>query len=290
MKRFLIAIVIIAGAISCFAEEPIQLNWATFNIRYDNSHDGKNRWKHRRDSVVNYIKAQDIDVIGLQEVLHKQLKYIAKRLPDYEYVGVCRDNGKKRGEAVPIFYNKNRFRAIDSGTFWLSQYPDRIGFIGWDGACCRIATWVKLEDIETGKVFMAINTHFDHVGVEARKNSALLIIDRIKQIVGDKPAVLTGDFNVDNQSEAYRTITTNEFVLNDAHQVAEQTWGATYSYHHWGKLPIEQRTQIDFIFTTSNIRVMKVGIYEEHQIDSLNPKTRRGFISDHNPIIAEIEF
>ncbi len=288
MRRVIWVIAMIAGLTSCCGEKTTRLNWATFNIRYDNSGDGLNNWKYRRDSVANYIKVQNIDVVGMQEVLYRQLTDLAERLPDYEYVGVCRNDGDKKGEASPIFYNKHRFRALDSGTFWLSQYPDSVGFVGWDGASCRIATWAKLEDRENGNVFMAVNTHFDHVGVEARKNSALLIIERIKQIVGDKPAVLTGDFNVDNQSEAYNTITTNEFVLNDAHKVAKEVYGADYSFHDWGRVPVEHRAQIDFIFTTPSIRVLKAGIYEEHQIDSLNPETRWGFISDHNPVVGEL--
>ncbi len=290
MKRFLLAIAVVAGMASCAGDKTTHVNWATFNIRMDTSYDSLNAWQYRKDTVASYILAQNIDIVGMQEVLYNQMQDLAERLPDYEHVGVCRDDGDKEGEASPIFFNKNKFKALDSGTFWLSQYPDSVGFIGWDGACCRIATWAKLEDLKNGNVFMAVNTHFDHVGVEARKNAALLIIDRIKQIVGDKPAVLTGDFNVDDKSEAYATITTNEFVLNDAHKVAEQTSGVAHSFHNWGRKAEEQRSQIDFIFTTPGIRVLKSHIYEEHKIDSLKPETRWGYISDHNPVVAEIEF
>ena len=51
---------------------------------------------------------------------------------------------------------------------------------------------------------MAINTHFDHVGTEARKKGALLIIEKIKEIVGDQPAVVTGDFNVSDSRKPTR--------------------------------------------------------------------------------------
>ncbi len=280
MKRILLTITIVALATACYSDEITHVNWATFNIRYDNPDDGQNNWKYRKDSVAQYILAQNIDVVGFQEVLYHQLQDLAERLPDHSHVGVCRDDGDKKGEAAPIFYNRHRFQALDSGTFWLSQYPDSIGFIGWDGACCRIATWAKLQDKQNGNIFMAVNTHFDHVGAEARKNAALLIIERIKQIVGDKPAVLTGDFNVDCHSEAYRTLTTNTFVLNDAHRVAEQTSGPSYTFHRWNRLPMEQRTQIDFIFITPTIRVLRSSIHRE---------TQTNFLSDHNPIVAEME-
>ena len=201
MKKAFLAIcalfaMALATVTSCSSKpETIIVNWASFNIRYDNPEDSLNNWKYRADTVANYLIAQDIDVCGMQEVLYNQLMDLEQRLPQYEHVGVCRDDGDMAGEASPIFFKKDRFKALDSGTFWLSQYPDSVGFIGWDGACCRIASWAKLQDKETEKIFMAVNTHFDHVGVEARRNAALLIIKKIKEIVGDQPAVLTGDFN-----------------------------------------------------------------------------------------------
>ncbi len=289
MKNFLMACAIFLAFCSCSTEKSDTVKWATFNIRYDNPEDSLNNWKYRRDMVANFIKANNIDIIGMQEVLYNQLTDLSERLPEYDHVGVCRDDGDKKGEASPLFFRKDKFNALDTGNFWLSQYPDSAGFIGWDGACCRIASWAKLEDKKTGQVFMAVNTHFDHVGVEARRNAALLIIERIKEIVGDKPAVLTGDFNVNDKSEAYKTITTNEFVLRDAHKIAEHTSGPAYSWHDWGKQPMKDREKIDFVFTTKNIRVISSRIEQNHEIDSLKPETQWGYISDHCPVVTELE-
>lgn len=289
LKTFIYAIVFMALLGSCRTDKTTNINWATFNIRYDNPEDSLNNWKYRRDSVANYVKNNNIDIVGMQEVLYNQLQDLAERLPEYAHVGVCRDDGDKEGEASPIFYKTSRFKALDSGNFWLSQYPDSAGFIGWDGACCRIASWVKLQDKDNGNVFMAVNTHFDHVGVLARRNAALLIIDRIKKIVGDKPAVLTGDFNVSDTSQAYKTITENEFVLKDAHKNADKISGPAYSWHDWGKQPLEEREKIDFIFVTEGIKVNSSAVYQEHKIDAAKPETQWGYISDHNPVVANIE-
>ena len=174
------------------------------------------------------------------------------------------------------------FELLDSSTFWLSQYPDSAGFIGWDGACTRIATWAKLRDRATGKVFMAVNTHFDHVGTEARRQGALLIIRRIKDIVGDRPAVLTGDFNVNDRSEAYRTLTTNDFVLRDAYKIADRRTGPAYTFHDFGREPMERREKIDFIFVTPHVKVLRADI-------APNPETPTGYLSDHNPHMALLE-
>ncbi len=266
------------------------VTWSTFNIRYDNPEDEGNRWRFRRDSVVRFVKDHDIDVIGMQEVLWLQLQDLRARLPEYDYVGVCRDDGDRKGEAAPIFFRRQRFRALESGTFWLSQYPDSIGFIGWDGACCRIATWARLQDKQTGRVLVAVNTHFDHVGREARRQSALLIIDRIKQMAGEETAILTGDFNVDDQSEAYRTITENPYVLRDAHKVATSTSGPAYTWHDFGRMPEGERGKIDFIFVTPDVRVRSSNILPIHECDVRIPATRWGYLSDHSPVWAELDF
>lgn len=263
--------------------QPTTVNWGTFNIRYDNPEDNENNWKYRKDHVAEFIHQEKLDIIGMQEVLHNQLEDLKTRLPEYAEVGIGREDGKEQGEYAPIFYRKDRFKLLDSNTFWLSQYPDSIGFIGWDGACTRIATWAKLEEKSTGKVFLAINTHMDHVGVEARRKGALLIIERIQELVGERPAVLTGDFNVDDTSEAYQTLTTNAFVLKDAYKTADTKEGASYTYHDFGQLPMEERQKIDFIFVTPQIKVSRSWIPKENA-------DGKGFLSDHNPQLATLQF
>lgn len=269
---------------SCHAPQPTsEITWSTFNIRYDNPYDSLNSWTYRKDTVANFIKAQNLDIVGMQEVLHHQLEDLKARLPEYAEVGVGREDGKTQGEYAPLFYKKDRFELLDNNTFWLSQYPDSVGFIGWDGACTRIATWAKLKDKTNGKIFMAINTHFDHVGTEARKKGALLIIEKIKEIVGDQPAVVTGDFNVSDQSEAYQAITGNSFVLKDAHKTALQQEGASYTFHDFGRIPDDSCEKIDFIFVTPQIEVQRSYIPEE------NRKAKK-FLSDHNPEIVHLSF
>ncbi|WP_304250361.1 endonuclease/exonuclease/phosphatase family protein [Phocaeicola plebeius] len=269
---------------SCQSPQPTsEITWSTFNIRYDNPYDSLNSWTYRKDTVANFIKAQNLDIVGMQEVLHHQLEDLKARLPEYAEVGVGREDGKIQGEYAPLFYKKDRFELLDNNTFWLSQYPDSVGFIGWDGACPRIATWAKLKDKTNGKIFMAINTHFDHVGTEARKKGALLIIEKIKEIVGDQPAVVTGDFNVSDQSEAYQTITGNSFVLKDAHKTALQQEGASYTFHDFGRIPADSCEKIDFIFVTPQIEVQRSYIPEEN-------REAKKFLSDHNPEIVHLSF
>ena len=289
MKHSLFTMGIVAAALaiatpSCTTQQqPTEITWGTFSIRYDNPADSLNNWQYRKDNVAEFIKKQGIDIVGMQEVLYNQLEDLKSRLPEYAEVGVGREDGKTKGEYAPLFYKKDRFEVLDSNTFWLSQYPDSVGFIGWDGACTRIATWAKLKDKKNGKVFMAVNTHFDHVGTEARRKSALLIIEKIKEIVGDQPAVLTGDFNVSDQSEAYETITTNEFVLKDAYKEAAQREGVSYTFHDFGRIPADSCEKIDFIFVTPQIKVQDSYIPQE-------AKQAGDFLSDHNPEVVHLSF
>ena len=282
MRNFVLAllgIVILAG---CSKQpELTTINVATFNMRYDNPDDSLNNWQYRKERIAQFIKDQKVEIVGTQELLQNQVDDLKALLPEYDMVGVARDNGKDEGEYAAIFYLRDRFDALDSNNFWLCENPDSVGMKGWDAACTRIATWAKLQDKATGKIFMAVNPHFDHVGEVARRESALLIISKIKEIVGDRPAFLTGDFNVDSTSNAYETITTNEFVLNDSRKVAKAVEGADYTWHDFGKLPAEERGIIDFIFTTPSIEVLKVYIPQEN-IDAL--------LSDHNPQVATLQF
>ena len=282
MKKIAMMLLAVLSLASCSeVEKKVTVRWATFNMRYDNQGDAPNHWGARKERVAQYIKDMKLDVVGTQEVLHNQFEDLKAMLPDFEAVGVARDDGKTKGEYSAVYFNKKKFDALDSGTFWLAENPDSVGMMGWDAACTRVATWAKLKEKTTGKIIMAVNTHFDHVGVEARKQSALLIIRKIKEIVGDQPAVLTGDFNVNDKSDAYATITTNEFVLKDAHKVAQKTEGVNYTFHGFCKVPAEKREKIDFLFVTPQINVLNSVVPVE---------VPEAILSDHCPNWIEMEF
>ena len=270
------------------------LRWGTFNIRLLNDSDEKAGfgWSVRKDRVANYIKENQIDVIGMQEVLHPQLLDLLERLPEYDYVGVGRTDGAKSGEYSPVFFRKDRFEVLEKGNFWLSETPDVAGSKGWDAALERIASYAKLKDKATGKVFMAVNTHFDHVGVVARRESAKLIMKKIQDIVGKRPAIVTGDFNVTESDEAYKTMIDSQadngkkgkgkkVKFNDAYHLTTNLTGVNYTWHDFCKIPADKCEKIDFIFLTPTISVQRAHIEEP------NPQA---MLSDHNPHWADIAF
>lgn len=265
-------------------ENVVDVRYATFNIRLDAKWDGENNWKYRKDSVVSFINAQQVDIVGMQEVLPKPLKFLKRHLKkNYAYIGVGREDGKKKGEHTPIFYNKKKFQLVDNGNFWLSQEPNKAGMIGWDAACPRIVTWGKFQDKKSGEVFVVFNTHFDHVGAVAQKNSANLILDSIKTIAGELPVIMSGDFNVTDTSQAYQIMTHHPYGLKDTHKIAKQRTGNTYTFHDFGKRELDKRGKIDFIFVNKKIDVRSSFIPIEPQ------QAKKGFLSDHNPVVVQLK-
>ena len=190
--------------LSAVHAQPIKV--MTYNIRYDAPGDGVNQWPKRTHKVFDLIKKYDPDLIGLQEVLHNQLTDLLQNLPAYAYIGVGRDDGKTRGEYSAILYKKDRLNAINQNTFWLSETPSVPGSKSWDAAITRVASWGTFKDLKSDKEFLMINTHFDHIGVDARKNSASLLKKKAAEIAKDFPLIITGDFNCTRDDGPYKTI------------------------------------------------------------------------------------
>jgi len=187
----------------------------TFNIRYDNPGDGVNAWPKRRAFVADLIRKHDPDLLGLQEVLVIQRDQLLADLPAYEVIGVGRDDGDCKGEFSPALFRRTRFSLVDKGWFWLSETPDKPGSMGWDAACPRIATWVRLRDETTQRELLMLNTHFDHKGATARTESAVRIARFLKPR-SDKTVVVTGDFNCGPDSKAYSLLIGAGPALRDA--------------------------------------------------------------------------
>ena len=252
----------------------------TYNIRYDTQKDGENRWDARKDFLVAQIKFHGPDIIGIQEGLASQVKYLDKELAGFRYVGVGRDDGKKKGEFSAIFFNAGKFKVIESSTFWLSDTPGQIS-VGWDAAMERICTYALFEHLETRQRIWVFNTHFDHVGKEARKNSAILIHNRIKSLNKDGlPFILMGDLNLEPDSEPILYLSQH---LNDSKKVSKEVvFGpeGTFNNFQFDK-PVTRR--IDYIFTgKSGIEVLKYAV--------LSASNNLRYPSDHLPVFVVLTF
>lgn len=280
-----VVILSILAELACFeiaaqrTANPKCLRVMTFNIRYNEPRDGVNAWPNRKQKVVDVIRFHKADLVGVQEAQIGQLEDLEKRLPSFAWCGVGRTDGKRDGEFSAILYRKERFRLLECKTIWLSETPDTAGSKGWDAAFPRIVTWAKFRDSVSKKTFYHFNTHFDHLGLKARFESAKMIIGQIRNASGGTQSILTGDLNVKDDTEAYKTLVAPESGLRDARYVSlNGHFGGTSTFN--GFKEMQPAMKIDYIFVTSGITVFEHGILSDNW-DGL-------WASDHLPVLAEV--
>lgn len=280
LTMLIFAAVIYVADSSTIHADPLPMRVMTFNIRYNNPGDGENAWPHRRDMAASMIRFHRADVIGLQEAIKEQIDDLAERLPEYSWFGVGREDGAEAGEFSPVFYRTDRLELEKHETFWLSETPGKPS-VGWDAALERIVTWGRFRDRKNGTVFYLFNTHFDHRGEIARRESAALLKKHVAGIAGSFPVLVTGDFNAKPGSEPITVITTGNDPLTDTASVSHYghhgpsgTWSGFTSPGSPGDLPI------DFIFMRNNVDVLLHG--------TLSDTFDGRFPSDHMPVLIEI--
>lgn len=264
-----------AQAASAAALSP-EINIATYNLRLNTASDGPNAWPHRVDAVKALIRYHGFDIVGTQEGLPEQIADL-DTMPGFAHVGVGRDDGKDAGEHSAIYYRAARFEVEKHGDYWLSETPDKPSK-GWDAKCCnRIASWARFHDRVTGKRFFVFNVHFDHQGEVARRESAKLMLEKMREIAGDATLICTGDFNSTPETEQIRTMKT---ALRDAREVsAEPPYGPQGTFEDF-KLDSKLPERIDYIFVGRGVEVLKYA--------TLTDSVEARFPSDHLPVVARV--
>ena len=180
---------------------PGSLKVMSFNIRYGTANDGDNHWDRRKDFLVDVIRAEAPDVIGVQEALHGQLAYILQGLPDYAMVGVGRDDGVRAGEYSSILYRRAALTVNRSDTFWFSDTPERVASRSWGNNITRICTWAQFTTPD-GRPLYVYNAHLDHQSQPSRERSAALLRAKISARDPKAPVIVTGDFNAGEKNPA----------------------------------------------------------------------------------------
>lgn len=247
----------------------------SYNIRNGEAQDGTNSWQYRYPASAMMISDQKPDIFGVQEAYDYQIKYLDEYCDGYKSVGVGREDGKHKGEHMSIFYNKHTVSLLKWGTFWLSDTPDKPS-LGWDGACRRTATWALMKDKASGKKFYFVNTHLDHVGVQARIKGLELIVCRIKELNRKGyPVILTGDFNTAAGSEILDGLNA---MMKSARESAVRTDNGD-TFNGWGK----GHGAIDHIYFSGFSTCTLFEVIRK-------PYMERTYISDHFPIKAVLIF
>ncbi|MGH9218775.1 MAG: endonuclease/exonuclease/phosphatase family protein [Vicinamibacterales bacterium] len=268
-------VLLLTGIDVAAAPEPLSI--MSFNIRYGTADDGENRWERRRGQLFDLLKADDPDVIGLQEALHFQIDEILAAVPGYRMVGVGRTDGGQGGEYAAILYRASRLTVRRTGTFWLSDTPDVVRSNTWGAALERICTWAVFDD-NRGTPFYAFNLHLDHVSQPAREKSVALLLDRVAARQPALPVVVLGDFNAGEANPATQAmLRTFRDSFRMRHPDAKDV--ATGNQFKLGTAAGEK---IDYIFVEPATEVLGADIIRT-SVDGRYP-------SDHFPVVARIRF
>jgi endonuclease/exonuclease/phosphatase family metal-dependent hydrolase len=252
----------------------------TYNIRLNVASDNENAWPNRKTNFIHQLKFYEPDIIGFQEVTPNQLMDLAEELKEYNYVGKGRELDNQ-GESSNIFYKKEKFVLKDSGTFWLSDTPDKVS-MGWDAACNRVCTYALLHDIKKKQSFYVFNTHLDHVGEIARTKGLELIIEKIEKINKKKLSVfLMGDFNTTPDTERIKWLNSKMDNTKTISQSPSFGPNGTFNgFKHHEPVTLE----IDYIYLSksSKFKIIK------HAVLSDSKDLR--YPSDHLPVLTFFKY
>lgn len=270
IATFFVFVLILQGA-SC-QESADVLKVMSYNIRLDAESDKENNWHHRKAELAKWVGSENVDFLGVQEALPHQMDYLDSTWQNMSYVGVGRDNGHRAGEFSAVFYDSQKWNISSTNTYWLSENPHQPG-LGWDAVCNRVFTWAVFENATKQRV-LVINTHFDHVGKEARKNSIVQITDFVKQFEPQLPTVVMGDFNFTPDNECYPVI---ESRMTDASKFAKTAENGKAGTFNGFQTKGDFDRRIDYLFINDLVKPVN---YEMQQ-----PKTKVNLqLSDHFPV------
>lgn len=277
--KWLAVLALFAGVIQpASADQPLRL--MTYNIRLDVASDGANAWPHRRQWVADQIRWLRPDIFGMQEVVPRQKADLIADLPRYRFFGEGRDP-KGAGEATPIAFDTQRFTFVEGGTFWLSPTPD-ISSKGWDAAHPRIVTWARLKFSGTRQGVLAVNTHWDHIGFKARRESAKQMLAWIGEHVRRcERVVVFGDFNSELGSEPMKALTQGEVKLRDSRALSKSPpFGPVGTFNAFNPAPTEAKA-IDHVLLGEGVEVERYAVFAQ-VIEGRVP-------SDHYPVLVDLK-
>lgn len=247
----------------------------SFNVRYGTAVEARetDNWNNRRDACCAMVNSVRPVLMGVQECMKFQRDYIVAHCPDYDVVGVSRDETVD-GEQTAVFYLRDSVTVADWGTIWLSETPDEVSKHPWAGNY-RTATWVKATHKKTGNTFYHINTHLD-LKEEVRGFEMEVIMNFIQSNCGSFPVVLTADWNTGENDEIF-----DEMYLSFQNARMTAVTGDAYGTVNWFQEQSKERLDHIFYrgFPLCSKFITVVQSWEGHK-----------FISDHYPVYVILIF
>ncbi len=284
--------------------EILLLRLITLNVRMKTTRllQGEQPWEVRCPLLCSQLRfvtaGHEAPFLCLQEVLSSQLFDINSQLEEgpgarrWARIGLGRDDGATAGEFSPIFYRPDDWDCDHDATWWLSETPLQPSR-GWDAALNRVVTMGVFSHRRTRVRVMVMSTHFDHLGQQARENSAKLILalaQSAREKLGDDdiPLFLGGDLNSTPDSAAYKAITDpdhggmtdiSKLVRRDRHY-----GNPAITYTSFGQPDAGPPARIDFLFTQhlDRLAFLHYGVLPNRFDDGV-------YLSDHRAVVADVE-
>lgn len=278
MTKITFFLYVVLLSMNCFGQESFRV--ASYNIRYQAEADERsgNGWAVRKEPLAALIKRHGFDLIATQEGNTQQLGELKELLPGYAYLGSPYGGPEGSLHNCATFYRTDSFEVLDSGVFWLSETSE-IPSIGWDASDRRICFWTKFKERATGKAFFLFNTHFYWRKHTARERSGPLVARKIKEIAGQQPVILMGDFNSTSETTQIKAI---KELLSDASEVTTRpVTDVKGTAFPGGVFQGEPGARIDYIFVSPHF------IVKDYKVISDMYNVNR-YPSDHLPVSSKI--
>ena len=256
------------------------MRFLTWNIRCQNAGDDARGcgWNVRRARVRATIGVIAPDIFAVQEALAPQMDDLRADWPEFEGVGVGRDDGERAGEFCGLFFRRERFEWRAHQTRWLSVTPD-VPSRGWDADLKRIASRVRLFDRETERELEVWNTHFDHIGAQARLESARFLRRELEFVA---VGLLCGDFNASPASPPMLDLASGDWRDARAHSQRAPT-GEIATFCGFDAPIGGEEARIDYVWVSPG------GTIRNYAVPApIFPDWPPA--SDHRPVVVELDF
>ena len=291
----------------------------TFNIRgSDNDEDtGERAWSYRKAGVYAWFNENGFPFVCVQECSDDQRADILANCTGYDVVdrklttsekftvhGFTHMSGADDYEPVKIFYKKGDVENVTSGTFWLTDTPNKPSKMSSQNQH-RMAQWMKCT--YKGYPMVVVSAHISYRtanGEEDYSNGAdatpmqtlreyeMGVIKAWLSDVNnynpttDGPVVLAGDFNIQQANKVFTYWRDNNddcgwyYARDTAWNNDKNTCDTGRTYNNWGG---SQVSTIDHQFYSgfSNVNYYKV---------DREPYAGVTYISDHWPLTVVYKF
>lgn len=257
------------------------------NVRVDVPQDSAagDGWQHRKDLCIDVIRAQQADLIGLQEAQTLHLDDLKNAMPEYDSYALSYATARFH-PANAILFRRARYELISAGGFWLSEAPHVAASKAWDTANPRFVNWVDLKERGSGKELRFWNTHLDHKGAQARIKGAALISEAVAVFPRELPQLLAGDMNTEFTNPAIQNFTGAGW--RETYRAVHGPDDPGFTFHGFKGPAVHARRpdgtawgQIDFIFCRGDAKPLGAEILR----DGRNGR----YPSDHYFVSAVVE-